>query len=269
MLSKGNLNLFGNKIVLYRNLVLAMALRELQIRYIGTFGGALWAVVHPLAMIVTYWFVFSVGFKIQPEGNIPFVIYFVCGLVPWLTFQEVLTNSVGAITSSPHLVKKVVFPVELLPLVSALASLVTHVALVCVLLVILAVNGMDWSWTFLNAIYYLVPMYLFALGLGWFVSAINVFSRDVSQILTVVLGLWFWVTPIVWSPQMVGTNYQHVLLLNPMYMIVDGFRNSFLHEEAVWEGGIEHLYMWGICGIVFLTGLHIFQKLKLDFAEVL
>ncbi len=269
LISKTNLYFIITQMISYRKLVWAMALRELQVRYVGTFGGAIWAIAHPLATIVTYWFVFSVGFKIQPAGDVPFIVYFVSGLVPWLTFQEIISTSVGAITGAPHLVKKVVFPTAILPVVSLLASLVTHIALLCILLIILSVNGMPWSWTFLNAIYYLIAMYVFALGLGWFVCAINVFSRDVSQIVTVILGLWFWVTPIVWPSKMVGAAYHHLLMLNPMYFIVEGFRNSFLYGVPLWDGGIEHLYMWGICGIVFLIGGHIFLRLQPDFAEVL
>ena len=108
---------FLTNIYRHRHMINIMARREFETRYVGTHGGALWAITHPLALVVIFWFVFSVGFKAQGPGNTPFVLYFVSGLVPWLMFNEVLGASTNGVTGNVHLVKKTIFPTEILPLV--------------------------------------------------------------------------------------------------------------------------------------------------------
>src|ERR1051325_9220141 len=97
---------FLRKLYQYRGIIWAMAKRDLASRYIGTIAGPLWAILHPLATIIIYWFVFSVGFKAKGPSGTPFVLYFVSGLVPWLLFNNTIMTSVSAVTASPHLVKK-------------------------------------------------------------------------------------------------------------------------------------------------------------------
>lgn len=269
LIKKTNPYIFLTQILAYRAIIKAMAEREIYSRYIGTFAGLLWVVIHPLVMVGIYWFVFSVGFKVQPESNVPFIVFFVCGLLPWLTFQEVLQTSVNAITKAPHLVKKVVFPTEALPLIYLMVSLVTHVVMLAALLILIAVYALPWSWLFLQAIYYLGALYVFSLGLGWLVSAINVFYRDMSQGVTVGLGLWFWITPVVWPPSLVPPEFLKWMWLNPMYYIVEGFRDTFLYAIPLWEKDVEHLWFWGVCLFFFVLGGRVFQKLKPEFAEVL
>ncbi|MBO94489.1 MAG: teichoic acid ABC transporter permease [Opitutales bacterium] len=261
--------IFLTKILAFRAVIRAMAVREIHSRYVGTFAGLSWAVIHPLVMVGIYWLVFSVGFKVRPGGDVPFIVFFVCGLVPWLVFQEILTMSVNAITKSPHLVKKVVFPVEVLPVVSLLVSLATKVVMLVILLAMITVHSLPWSWLFLQSLYYLIALNIFALGLGWLVSSINVFYRDMGHGVTVIVGLWFWLTPVVWPPSMIPDRFEAWMWLNPMYYIVNGYRDTFLYSIPVWDRGFEHLWFWTICLFFFVLGGRIFQRLQPEFAEVL
>lgn len=268
LVKRSNPYYFGVQLWAYRSLVIAMAVRETQGRYIGTFGGMLWMVGHPLATITIYWLVFSIGLKVEPSGDVPFVVFLVCGIVPWLTFSESLMSSVNAITGAPHLVKKVAFPTSILPVVHLLVSMVSHLAMLVILLVLLILNGVPFSWGALQAVYYLGALYVLSLGIGWLVASVNVFSRDVANGLSVVIGFWFWLTPIVWPASMLG-EYSQWLMLNPLYYIVDGYRDAFLGGGVLWDKGVEHLAYWGICLILFVAGGRTFQKLQPEFAEVL
>ncbi len=258
-----------NHLVIYRKLIAAMAVHEVRSRYVGSIGGAFWLLIHPLITASIYWFIFSVGFKVLPHGDIPFILFFLAGLAPWLTFQEITTNSAECVVRSPHLVKKVVFPLEVLPIIYLLVGLVPQAAMILFLMCGVLYFHMDWSWAFLSGFYYLFALMFFTLGLGWLFSSINVFFRDVSQGLAVGLGLWFWLTPIVWPLELLPEQYRFWLTLNPVYYIVEGYRDSFLYGIPFWQSGNGHLYFWLFSLCLFLLGRTVFKRLQGDFAEVL
>ena len=246
-----------------------MAIRELAARYVGTLGGAVWAIVHPLAIVATFWLVFSVGFKARGPDNMPFVLYFLCGLIPWLTFSEVLTASTSAVTGNAHLVKKIVFPSEVLPFVYLGTSAITHVALVAILVAVTVIYGYGPSIYALQLPYYFLAMCFLLLGLSWFLSALNVFHRDVGQAVAVVLNLWFWLTPIVWTVDMIPAEYGWLLRLNPILYVVEGYRNALVYAQPFWADVAGGAYYWSVALMCFGLGAYVFRRLKPEFADVL
>lgn len=254
----------------HRSIVWTMARWDIQARYAGTLAGLIWSVVHPLMLILIYWFVFSVGFKVGKGDEVPFIIVFLCGLIPWTTFAETLSACTTAITGSPHLVKKIVFPTEILPVVHLTASMISQAIMLAILLVLMAVHGLPFSLYNFQFIYFLFSLSMFCIGLGWLVSALNVFFRDVGHILAVLLNMWFWLTPIVWKPEMLG-RYRPFLKFNPMYYIVQGYRSSFLptHYAGFWHDWRFGAYFWVVTLAMLAFGGLVFKKLKPDFPEVL
>ena len=260
---------FIKKVRQHRAMVLAMTVREIQGRYVGTLGGLTWSVINPLMMILVYWFVFSVGFKIQPPGGIPFILVFLCGLIPWTLFSDTLASNTEVILSNKHLATKTVFPTEVLPLINFLASLVTHGIMLVILIIMMWINGIAFSLINFQFLYYLAGLFVFAMGLSWLVAALNVFYRDVGQILRVTLNLWFWLTPIVWLIDMIPEEYHWFLNLNPMMYIVTGYKNSFVYHVPFWDASNPGFYFWAMSLAFFVAGGLIFRKLKPEFAEVL
>jgi ABC-type polysaccharide/polyol phosphate export permease len=246
-----------------------MSMREIQSRYAGTIGGLLWSIINPLMLILVYWFVFSVGFKVQPAGGMPFIVVFLCGLIPWSMFAEALTTSTGAINANAHLVTKTIFPTEILPVVYLVASLITHFVMLSMFILVMLFNKIPFSFYNLQFLYYLYALLVFSIGLGWFFSSVNVFYKDMGQILSVILNVWFWATPIVWLMDIMPDKYQYVIKLNPMYYIVDGYKSSFIYHSPIWHNPWEGVYFWIVCAIVFTIGALTFKKLKPEFAEVL
>lgn len=258
-------------ISLFRNqpLILALARRELQSRHVGTFGGFTWTFAHPLGMMLVFYLVFSVGFKAKGPGELPFALWFVCGMVPWLFFSETLQAVTASVVRCSPLVKKTVFPSEVLPVVHIVAGAVNHGVFLLLILAMLMWFHVNLLPARLSFVWFLFGLCGLLTGLGWLLAAVQVFYRDVSHIVTVVLNMWFWATPIVWSPEMLPREYHRLLLINPMYYIVEGYRGALISEEIAWPEVTHALAFWCTVVILLAAGAAVFKRLKPDFVDVL
>lgn len=260
---------FIKKIYSHRMIIFSMAMREIQSRYIGTLGGMVWSVIQPLMMIFVYWFVFSVGFRVHPTNNLPYIVVFMCGLMPWMMFSEVLLTSVKAIDANAHLVKNTLFPTEILPIVYLFSGLIAHIIMLIIFFIIMLICKVPLSLYNFQFVYYLCALSIMGLGLSWFVSAVNVFIKDTQQILGVVINVWFWLTPVVWNLEMLPHQVQKFIKLNPFYYIVTGYKASFIYHTPFWLQWRLGLYFWFVCLCVFFIGALTFRRLKPEFSEVL
>jgi lipopolysaccharide transport system permease protein/teichoic acid transport system permease protein len=260
---------FAKRIVRYRSMIWAMSKRQIQTQYVGTLAGFVWTVVQPLSLILVYWLVFSWGLKVRAPGGAAFIVVFVCGLAPWLFFSEILGSTTNSIVANTNLVKKVVFPVEILPIVNITASLIGHLVMLSIVLILLIAHGV---WPTIHAIqffYLSLGVCALGLGMGWLTSAINVFYRDVGQIITVVLNMWFWLTPIVWPFDMIPEPYRMYAKLNPLYYLVTGYREALVYHRWIVLDVKLTLYFWFVCLVFLLLGTYVFRRLKREFADVL
>jgi lipopolysaccharide transport system permease protein/teichoic acid transport system permease protein len=246
-----------------------MAVQDLQKRYIGTLAGLVWSVIHPFMMILVYWFVFARLFHASPLQGAPFVVVFFCGFAVWTLFAETLNASTAAIVANPHLVKKVIFPTEVLPLVNLTSGLISHAIMLVIFVCLMLTYGIRLSIYNLQFLYYVGALCVFSLGLAWFFSALNAFYRDVGQILTVILNVWFWVTPIVWSLEIAPLHYRKWIELNPMCYIVQGYKYSFVYHVPFWSDIRQGFLFWIMCLMVLSVGVYVFKRLKPEFPEVL
>ncbi len=264
-----NISPFFQELLKYRQLALTMARREVSSQYAGSFLGAAWTFIHPLVMIIVFWFVFSVGFKAKPMSDAPFAAWLTAGMMPWFLFSDIVTSSAGVIVGHTNLIKKTLFPSEILPLVRIMTSLVTHCVFLVLLLALLAVQHVVLSFYCLQFFYYSFCLCIFALGLSWIVSALNVFVRDVSHLVGVIMQVGFWVTPIFWDMHIMPVKLQFFLKINPMYYIVQGYRDSFIYQIGFWRHPYQTIYFWSVCMVVLYGGVFVFQRLKPQFADVL
>lgn len=260
---------FNRLLYHHRYLIVAMAKREIAAQYVGSFLGFVWTFIKPLVMICVFWFVFSVGFRSRPMADVPFVVWLAAGLAPWFCFSDIVMSSTGAVVGNAPLIKKTLFPSQILPIVKLLSGLITHVVFLIILLGLLLTQGISLSFTTLQFLYYLVCFSLLALGISWFVSALNVFVRDVGQIVAVVLQVMFWGTPIFWDIRMMSEDVQMWMMLNPVFYIVQGYRESFINFVPFWHHGFQTAYFWSFTLFFLLVGAYVFRKLKPQFADVL
>src|SRR6266446_2377489 len=225
-----SMHLFS-KLVENRNLLKNLVRRDLKRRYVGSVGGFLWSVIHPLAMLVSYSFVFSIVFRQRlgpQDGTESVPIFLFCGILPWILFTDTVLRSCGVIVENTSLITKTIMPAEMLPVAITLSNLIHHAIGLSILLVFLVVFHTA-PLTALAIAPYLLMLVLFAQGLGWLVAGLQVFLRDTFQALQILLFLWQWFTPIFYSLDRVPEPYRAAMTLNPMAIVVTGYRNSLLH----------------------------------------
>ena len=255
-----------------RKLVATLSKNDFKGKFAGSYLGIVWAFIQPVVTILVYWFVFQIGFRSGNVSGYPFVLYLTVGITTWFFFADALNGGTGAMTEYSYLVKKVVFNINILPFVKVVSALFVHLFFIAFSIVLLACYGFLPDLYDLQIIYYVLCTFVFVLGLTYFTSAITVFFRDMAQIINiVVLQVGIWLTPIMWDAE--NTLSPKLLLLfklNPMFYIVDGFRDALLYKSWVWEGkGLWTLYFWTVTLLAFSVGVIVFRKLKIHFADIL
>jgi ABC-type polysaccharide/polyol phosphate export permease len=261
---------FLHKIYLQRGLIRNFVARDLKTRYVGSFMGFFWSVIHPIVLLVSYTFVFQVIFQIRPHpdsGTTSFPLFLFCSILPWLFFQDTLQRSSTVIIDNTNLVTKTLFPTEILPLTVMLAGLVNHLVGFGILLAIITVTTGKISAFILLLPLYLLALMLFALGLAWLVASLNVFVRDVSQVLFVVLTFWFWFTPIFFPPEKFPPNLMFLVDWNPMAYVITGYRDCLLRMQLPDLKALAILM--GLSLVVFVSGGMFFRIAKREFVDVL
>jgi ABC-type polysaccharide/polyol phosphate export permease len=261
---------FLQKIYFQRSLIRSFVVRDLKARYIGSFMGLFWSVIHPIVLLVSYTFVFHYifGQKPKPEtGTDSFALFLFCSILPWLFFQDTLQRSSTILIDNANLVTKTLFPSEILPLAVALAGLVNHLIGFAILMVIIFCTiGKVSLFILLVPVYFLLLM-LFTLGISWFVSSLNVFVRDISQVLSVILTFWFWFTPIFYSIDRFPQRLLFLVQLNPMAHVVVGYRDCLLRRQMP---DMRILAIFATVSLViFMAGGFFFRKTKREFVDVL
>jgi ABC-type polysaccharide/polyol phosphate export permease len=256
-------------LVHYNQMLRALARREVASMYVGSFLGFVWSFIQPAVMILVFWFVFSIGFKAKPMNDVPFVVWLTCGMAPWFLFAGILSSTSTVIVQYGHLIKKTVFPSQILVAVKILSNMVGHLVFVVLIMVLILFQSMPLSLYYFQIFYYLVCLIVLASGLGWLISSVNVYARDVGQLIPVIVQVGFWGSAIFWDITIMPENIQFWLKLNPVYYIIQGYRDSFIYFVPFWEHGAYTLYFWVVAILSLLTGGWVFRRLKPHFADVL
>lgn len=256
------------------DLLKALVQRNLEARYKGSILGNLWPLLNQLSQLLIYTYVFSVILKVKlsfqglPTNNLTFGLWLFAGLLPWIAFTNGLVQAAGAVVEQPNLVKKVVFPLALLPLVPILSAFIESTFGLMALIVLLEVTSHTIHPTLWLLPLVWIPQLLLTAGLGYLVAGLTVFLRDIPQTLGVIINLWFYVTPIVYPVSAIPEQWRAwVYWLNPLAVIAE------IYRDIVLVGEVKRWVEWGIVSvisvIVFYTGLKCYQKLRSAFADVL
>lgn len=252
-----------------RHLILELTKNDFKKRYLGSYLGILWAFIQPTITIFIFWFVFEVGFKSKPAENFPFVLWLISGIIPWFFFSDSLANATWSIIDNGYLVNKVVFRVSILPIIKILSALLIHIFFILFIFIMFFLYGYSPTVYYFQVIYYLAATVLLVLGLSWITSSLIVFLRDVGQAVGVFLQFGFWATPIFWSINIIPAEYQFLIKVNPVYYIIEGYRNTFMYQRWFWEDINLTVYFWTVTLIVFAAGAIIFRKVRPHFADVI
>jgi len=251
-----------------------LLIRDLDARYKGSLLGKLWPLVTQASQIALYTYVFGVILGVHPklEGlpdtKLAFGIWLFAGLVPWLAFTGGLMQAANSVIGQPNLVKKVVFPLSLVPIVPVLSSLVeSSFGLVPLLALLAFVTHQIHATVLLLPFVWLVQI-LFTLGFAYIVAGLTVYVRDVPQTVGIILNIWFYLTPIVYPPTAIPGRLRSIVFsINPMIAFVDAYRNLILVGRFdQWEE-FARTTIFSI--FVFTLGFSLYRRLTPAFADVL
>lgn len=253
-----------------RDLYISLVENDFKSRYNGSAFGVIWGMIQPLVTILIYWFVFQFGLRAgsRPDG-IPYILWLICGMLPWFFFSEALSAVTGAFVEYSYLVKKVHFQMSIIPEIKIGSSLVIHMIFIVIGTVVLNFYGIQANWYYFQLIYYIVASIYLLAGTGLILSSLNVFFRDMSQIVGILIQIGFWVIPIVWGSEILTPPLLLFFKLNPVFYIVEGYRETLLNGIPFWSHPTQTFYFWSISTVLLLIGAKIFQKLKPSFADVL
>lgn len=254
----------------YRALTLEMAKREVTDRYSGQLFGALWLVLHPVALVFVYVFVFGYVLRVRIAGPaLPYdyTTYLLAGVIPWIGFQDALTKSSTVIVSNASLVKQVIFPIEILPVKGVLSSLATQAVLMILLAVYVVVRYRALPWTYALAPVLIVLQAAMMIGVSSMVASIAVFFRDTKDFVQVFSTVGLYLMPALYLPESVPQLFRPLLYLNPLSYLV------WCYQDAFYFGRFAHPAAWLVLAALSAISLHqgsrVFQRLKTLFGNVL
>lgn len=250
-------------------LILSLAKDDFKLRFAGARLGVIWGFIQPFVNVLLYWFVFQIGFKAGTINGLPYILWLIPGMVPWFFFNEAWNGSMTCLYDYSFLVKKMSFRIEILPIVKILSALFVHLFFIDLVFVFYASYGQYLSIYNLQLIYYVVCEILLIYALGLITSSIAVFLKDTIQVVGILLQIFFWTIPIVWSPDNINGLVLAILKMNPVYYLVEGFRDSFVYHKWFWEKPMDTVWFWLCILVLMYVGINVYNKLRKYFADLL
>lgn len=255
-----------DSLVRHRALLFALTTREVRARYRGSVLGFLWSFLNPLLLLAVYSFVFAHIFAAREGmGPDPYAVFLFTGLLPWTWFQASLLEGSGSIVSGGALLKKVVFPAEVLPLVTVLANGVHFAASLPVLLLVLIATQNPPTVHLFALVPLVATQFLLATGLALALSALSVLFRDVRDMLAHALTLAFFATPIIYHWSMVPERFHAIARLNPLAHLVRGYQNALFYHEWPSPRGLAFTAILAV--VTAIAGYAFFDRLRETFPE--
>ncbi len=267
-----NLSSIARHLFGYRDLIRQFTVREVMVRHKGTSLGLSWAIVQPLLTLAIYTFIFGFVFS-NRWGRLggfewaDFSLHFFAGFVVFSIFSETVNRSPTFVTEHPNLVRKVVFPLEILPVTALGASLVYAGFGLGLLMLATGVLAQTVSWTLVLFPLVLAPLLMITLGVSWFFASLGAFIRDFKQVVPVLTQLVFFMTPIFYDVNQISEKFRWVILLNPLTLVVENSRRTLLWSEMPNWLELRVLYAVGV--VVMVLGYAWFAKSKRGLADVL
>jgi len=250
---------------IYRELIYFMTWRDLKVRYKQTLLGASWAILQPFLTMVVFSIFFGELAKV-PSDNVPYPIFSYTALLPWTLFSKALQDASKSLVSSSHMITKIYFPRIILPLASILAGVVDFIIAFLVLL------GMMWYYQIVpNINIWTLPLFVLlalttAIGVGLWLSALNVLYRDINYATHFITQFWLFITPIAYPASMVPEQWKLVYALNPMAGVVEGFRWALLGSSD--PPGLTLLVSVSVALFLLISGLFYFKRMERLFADM-
>jgi lipopolysaccharide transport system permease protein len=251
-------------------LILSLARREIAARYKGSVLGIIWAVLTPVVMIAIFTFIFAgiFGARFGASGSPwDYALYLFCGLLPWTMFQETLQASATTIVTHANLVKRVVFPLETLPIAQALSALANQLSGTLALLVAVVAIHQKLHASILWLPILVIPQLVLTLGAAWLIAALGVFLRDIAQGISLFLMAWMYLTPIIYPESIVPEAYRRIININPFTPLIRSYRRVLIEGAPPDWPGLAYFTAFALAS--FLFGYWWFARTRKNFADVI
>jgi ABC-type polysaccharide/polyol phosphate export permease len=253
-----------------RQLLRSFVARDLKSRYMGSVMGLFWSVLDPLVTLVVFTFVFSVILKIRfgtEAGVGNFALYLFCGLLPWIAFSESVQRSMGVLLENANLIKKMVFPLRILPTYVIISAFISQLIGMVILVAAILLYGYTLSLHILFLPVIFALQLTFTAGFCFALASINVFIRDTAHLMAKILMAWMYLTPIIYPLTIVPEKARPFFMINPFAHIVAAYRDVILNNRLPDLHGLVFLLVFSL--VVFKVGHEIFNRTKHKFADVI
>ena len=254
----------------YRELLYFLVWRDVKVRYKQTALGVAWVILQPLISMVVFSLLFGQLLKV-PSGEVPYPIFAYAALLPWNYFAASLTRSSTSLVGSAHLITKVYFPRLVIPISGVLSGLVDFAVAFLVLVGLMIYYGIVPTWAVVWLPAFLLLALATALGVGMWLSALNVRYRDVNYLVPFLVQVWMYLTPVVYGTTLIPERFRFLLALNPMTGVVEGFRWALLGRrlaEARAPGPLLAVSV-GISLVILVSGAIFFRSTERTFADII
>ena len=250
------------ELIKYKEFLKSNVKKDIRGKYKGSFLGVLWSFINPLLSVVVYAIVFHYIMRFNIDH---YLIYLISGIIPWTFFTNSVTAGLNSVLFNADIIKKVYFPRAILP-ISAVTSCLVNFSISCVIVILFALfSGVGVSFYLLLIPLIAVIQYIFTLGIAFIISAVEIYVRDIEHIITFLISMLFYVTPILYTPSYVPDKFAWILKLNPLAYIIEAYHSVIYYKTLPNLGDLGIVF--GISMVVLFLGYKVFDKLQRGFAE--
>lgn len=254
-----------------RRTTFALARLELKKEYGGAALGKGWAVIRPITFISVYWFAVEIGLRGSRTmpGDLPYLVWLVPGIFAWFFVTAVLNTGGKSVRAHSHLVTRMVFPVETIPVFTVLSLFLVHLALMIGVVCIYFFLGYAQDLFVLQLLYYFFASFVFGCVTATFISALTTISKDIVYLMKSIVQMLFWLSPNLWPLSNLNGTLRTAVMLNPVAYLVEGYRGALVYDTSFGDQWLYHLYFWGFMTIFSLVTAQVWTRLRPEFADVL
>ena len=253
---------FFKELYHYRELLKTNVKKDIRGKYKGSFLGILWSFINPLLQVLVYALVFPYIMKVETEN---YLIFLICGIIPWTWFITSISQGTTSITNNANLIKKVYFPREILPISVVTSGLVNFLISCLIILIFVIFGGLGITWHLIFLPFIIIVQYLFTLALIFVLSAVNVYVKDVEYIVAFIINMLFYATPILYTTEMFSGPILWLFRLNPLAHLINAYRDVFYVHHI--PNLINLSILLGVSILLVVICYIIFKKLEKRFAE--
>ena len=261
---------FIKQIIKNKKLILQLGKNDFKNRFANTSLGSIWGFLQPFVFMMMYVVVFQFIFKQTGPGGVPYVVWFIPGMAMWMTINDGIIGASNSIRGYSYLVKKVVFPVDIIPLISLIANAFVSLFLIVIATAVCVI--FKFVPNVFQMIYMIISVYIFLIAITRFTSAVATLVPDFSNLLGIVMQICMWLTPVVWDLSMIAEHHKISMIMKflPFTYLVTTFREVFISDGIVFaNNGMFTIIFWVITFVMFIWGNSVFKRTKKDFADVL